>query len=60
MHRLSLLIGFLTTTFMSSAQTMTVITTLINGQKDTLKFGFVQNATQVEDDFLNLRAECKL
>lgn len=43
--RIKLLFCLLTISLLSTAQTMTVITTLEDGQMDTLRFGFVQNAT---------------
>lgn len=47
--RYNILIGLLAISISSHTQTMTVITTLTNGLRDTLKFGFVQNATLDED-----------
>jgi hypothetical protein len=50
--RYIILIGLLVFSTYSRAQTMTVITNLANGLRDTLKFGFAQNATLAEDNFL--------
>jgi hypothetical protein len=47
--RYLLLIALLGVTIHSPAQVMTVITTLHDGSRDTIKFGFVQNATIGED-----------
>lgn len=47
--RFLLLIGLLSVYMYSPAQIMTVITTLQNGSRDTIKFGFIQNATIDED-----------
>ena len=47
--RYFILIGLFTISINSHTQTMTVITTLTNGLRDTLKFGFVQNGTLGED-----------
>lgn len=50
--RYNILICLLTISTSSHAQTISVIATLTNGLRDTLKFGFVQNATLNEDNSL--------
>ena len=45
-------IGLLAFSIASRTQTMTVISTLTDGQRDTLRFGFFQNATLAEDNSL--------
>ena len=47
--RYLLLIGLMVASVNSDAQTMTMITTLLDGSRDTIKFGFVQNSTLGED-----------
>lgn len=50
--RYSILICLLAISISSHTQTLTVITTLTNGLRDTLKLGFVLNATLNEDNSL--------